>query len=412
MAEQTNTYDESVRYVVPIDRSGRLRKVVALLVILLIVVSTISAYLYLDVRDNCQTLQSQYLELQNRVGELQSQLDRLETLANVTGRYVGVDVSSEIYKLIEPSVVEITVKSWTSLGLVSYGKGSGFVYDSTGHIITNHHVIAGADVIEVTFLDGTTLRATLVGSDPYSDLAIVKVEPHKTLTPVVLGDSSKLYVGETVLAIGNPFGLSGSMTKGIVSQLKRTLPAPGNYLIVGVIQVDAAINPGNSGGPLINLKGEVVGVNTAIASRTGEFAGIGFAIPSNLVRKVVPAIISQGHYSHPWLGISGLDVTPSIAEAMNLPNATGFLITEVLGGSPAAEAGLRGGTETTIIDGVRIPIGGDVIIGADQIKVRKLLDLLIYLEYQKNVGDPVKLRIIREGREGEITVILGERPPP
>lgn len=412
MAEQVNEYGEPIGPITPVGRSKALKKTIVFLLILLIVVSGVSAYLYLNVQSKYQTLQDEYLDLQNRVGELQSRLNRLEALANVTGRYVEPDISSEIYKLIEPSVVEVTVKSWTSLGLVSYGEGSGFVYDGAGHIITNHHVIAGADAIEVTFLDGTTLRATLVGSDPYSDLAVIRVEPHKTLTPVVLGDSSRLYVGETVLAIGNPFGLSGSMTKGIVSQLKRTLPAPGNYLIVGVIQVDAAINPGNSGGPLINLKGEVVGVNTAIASRTGEFAGIGFAIPSNLVKKVVPAIINQGHYSHPWLGISGVDVSPSIAETMNLPNATGFLVTEVLEGSPAAEAGLRGGTDIAIIEGVRIPIGGDVIIGADQVRVRKLLDLLIYLEYQKNVGDAVKLRIIREGVEKEITVILGERPPP
>jgi S1-C subfamily serine protease len=278
--------------------------------------------------------------------------------------------------------------------------------------VTNHHVVSGADAIEVTFLDGTTLKATLVGSDPYSDLAVIKIEARKTLVPVVLGDSSELYVGETVLAVGNPFGLSGSMTKGIVSQLGRTLQTSGNYLIVGVIQVDAAINPGNSGGPLLNLKGEVVGVNTAIASMTGEFAGIGFAIPSNLVKKVVPAIISQGYYPHPWLGISGLDVTPAIAEAMNLPNATGFLVTEVLKGSPAAEAGLRGGTNVAVIEGVKVPIGGDVIVGVDQIRVRQLLDLLVYLEYQKNVGDQVKLRIIRDGVEEELTVRLGERPPP
>ncbi|MBS7646079.1 trypsin-like peptidase domain-containing protein [Candidatus Bathyarchaeota archaeon] len=379
---------------------------------MLIVVSSVSAYFYLDVNNRYRVLQRENSELQGRIGELQSRLNRLEALTNITGRGSEPDVSSQIYKLIEPSVVKVTVRSWTLLGLTSYGEGSGFVYDSTGHIITNHHVVSGADAIEVTFLDGTTLKAALVGSDPYSDLAVIKVESRKTLIPVVLGDSSKLYVGETVLAVGNPFGLSGSMTKGIVSQLGRTLPTSGNYLIVGVIQVDAAINPGNSGGPLINLRGEVVGVNTAIASMTGEFAGIGFAIPSNLVKKVVPAIINQGYYPHPWLGISGLDVTPSIAEAMNLPNATGFLVTEVLEGSPAAEAGLRGGTNVAVIEGSKVPIGGDVIVGVDQIRVRKLLDLLVYLEYEKNVGDLVKLWIIREGSEREVTVRLGERPPP
>ncbi|MGC8849508.1 MAG: S1C family serine protease [Candidatus Bathyarchaeia archaeon] len=405
-------YGEQVRYIYPLDSSGRWKKTVAFLIVLLVVVSSVSAYFYLDVNSRYRMLQRENSELQGRIGELQSRLNRLEALANITGRGSESDVSSQIYRLIEPSVVKVTVRSWTALGLVSYGEGSGFVYDSIGHIITNHHVVSGADAIEVTFLDGTTLKAALIGSDPYSDLAVIKVEPRGTLVPVVLGDSSKLYVGETILAVGNPFGLSGSMTKGIVSQLGRMLPTSGNYLIVGVIQVDAAINPGNSGGPLINLRGEVVGVNTAIASMTGEFAGIGFAIPSNLVKKVVPALISQGYYPHPWLGISGLDVTPSIAEAMNLPNATGFLVTDVLKGSPAAEAGLRGGTNVVVIEGSKVPIGGDVIVGVDQIKVRKLLDLLVYLEYQKNVGDLVKLLIIREGLEREITVRLGERPPP
>jgi len=405
-------YGEPVRYILPVDRSGTWKKIVVLLIVLLVAVSSISAYLYLDVNSKYQALRSQNLELQSRVGELQSQLNRINALANLSGRYSEPDIPSQVYKLIEPSVVKVTVRSWTTLGLVSYGQGSGFVYDGSGHIVTNHHVVSGADAIEVTFLDGTTLKAILVGSDPYSDLAVIKIEARKTLVPVVLGDSSELYVGETVLAVGNPFGLSGSMTKGIVSQLGRTLQTSGNYLIVGVIQVDAAINPGNSGGPLLNLKGEVVGVNTAIASMTGEFAGIGFAIPSNLVKKVVPAIISQGYYPHPWLGISGLDVTPAIAEAMNLPNATGFLVTEVLKGSPAAEAGLRGGTNVAVIEGVKVPIGGDVIVGVDQIRVRQLLDLLVYLEYQKNVGDQVKLRIIRDGVEEELTVRLGERPPP
>ncbi|MEM2123423.1 MAG: trypsin-like peptidase domain-containing protein [Candidatus Bathyarchaeia archaeon] len=410
--DEMSEYGGPVRYVPPVDRSGTWKKIAAFLIILLIAVSGISAYLYLDVNSKYQALQSQNLELQGRVGELQGQLNRLNIYANLSGQYSEPDIPSQIYKLIEPSVVKVTVRSWTGLGLVSYGEGSGFVYDGAGHIVTNHHVVSGADAIEVTFLDGTTLKAALVGSDPYSDLAVIRIETRKTLIPVALGDSSKLYVGETVLAVGNPFGLSGSMTKGIVSQLGRTLQTSGNYLIVGVIQVDAAINPGNSGGPLLNLMGEVVGVNTAIASMTGEFAGIGFAIPSNLVKKVVPALISQGYYRHPWLGISGLDVTPTIAEAMNLPNATGFLVTEVSEGSPAAEAGLRGGTSTALIEGVRIPIGGDVIVGVDQIRVRQLLDLLVYLEYQKNVGDQVKLRVIREGVVKELTVKLGERPPP
>ncbi len=412
MEAEQREYGERPKFIMTSKSDGDLKKVIAVFIIILILTSGVLAYMYLDLRQDYRTLQNQHVHIQNRLMNVQSQLNELETRSKITIQHSESTTLAGIYKRIEPSVVEVTVKSWIGIELTSYGKGSGFVYDATGYIITNHHVIAEADAIEVTFLDGTVLRANLVGSDPYSDLAVIKVEPHRVLTPVVLGDSSELYVGETVLAIGNPFGLSGSMTKGIVSQLQRALPAPGNYLIVGVIQVDSAINPGNSGGPLINLKGEVVGVTTAIASRTGEFAGIGFTIPSNLVKKVVPSIIVWGHYLHPYLGISGIDVTPGIAEAMDLQNVTGFLITEVVEGSPAEMAGLRGGTDITTIDGGRIPIGGDVIINVDKMRVRKLIDLSIYLEYQKNVGDTVILKIIREGVETEILVTLGERLPP
>ncbi len=387
-------------------------KISLVLLIALILTSSFLAFIYIDLRQDYQRLQTRYDAIQDSFGEIERRLNFIEALSNTEVPSSDSDVSSVIYELVEPSVVEVTVTFSSLSGSPTYGSGSGFVYSGEGYIITNYHVIAEADTIEVTFLDGETIRATLIGQDQYSDLAVLKVEPHKILTPVTLGDSLELLVGETVLAIGNPFGLSGSMTKGVISQLQRSLQAPGNYRIVGVIQVDAAINPGNSGGPLINMRGEVVGVNTAIASSTGEFAGIGFAIPSALVVKVVPALIEQGYYPHPWLGISGLDVISGIAEAMNLPSTTGFLLTDIIDGGPADKAGLQGGYYSASIEGVTIALGGDVIIGVDQIQVRKLLDLSIYIEYQKTVGDTVSLTILREGDKLEIPITLSERPPP
>ena len=315
-----------------------------------------------------------------------------------------------IYNLTKNSVVLIKVTSITPFGR-SVAEGTGFVYDKEGHIITNNHVVESGGKITVRFIDGTTVNARLVGRDPYSDLAVIKVDvSEEKLFPLPLGNSSKLVVGEPVYAVGNPFGLSCSITEGIVSQLGRQLKTKGGYLIVDVIQTDAAINPGNSGGPLLNRFGEVVGVNTAIYSYTGTFSGVGFAIPSNLVRKVVPSLIEKGYYEHPWIGVAGLDVTPEIAKLMGLKEPKGFLVTSVMKGSPAEEAGLRGGNQAVVIEGEEVVIGGDVIIGIDGREIRGINDILIYIERYKNVGDNVTLTIIREGRETEVPLTLGARP--
>ena len=315
-----------------------------------------------------------------------------------------------IYNLTKNSVVLIKVTSITPFGR-SVAEGTGFVYDKEGHIITNNHVVESGGKITVRFIDGTTVNARLVGRDPYSDLAVIKVDvSEEKLCPLPLGNSSKLVVGEPVYAVGNPFGLSCSITEGIVSQLGRQLKTKGGYLIVDVIQTDAAINPGNSGGPLLNRFGEVVGVNTAIYSYTGTFSGVGFAIPSNLVRKVVPSLIEKGYYEHPWIGVAGLDVTPEIAKLMGLKEPKGFLVTSVMKGSPAEEAGLRGGNQAVVIEGEEVVIGGDVIIGIDGREIRGINDILIYIERYKNVGDNVTLTIIREGRETEVPLTLGARP--
>ncbi|MGH9923015.1 MAG: S1C family serine protease, partial [Nitrososphaerales archaeon] len=255
----------------------------------------------------------------------------------------------ELFQRVENSVVQITVRAGDQSFLGDERLGSGFVYDSNGNIITNNHVVEGADDISVTFLDGSAYDASIVGTDPYTDLAVIKADvPAELLAPLPLGDSSKLQVGEQVAAIGNPFGLSGSMTTGIVSQLGRLLPlaeVEGGFSIPDVIQTDAAINPGNSGGPLLDIRGEVVGVNSAITSGTGEFAGVGFAVPSNTVKKIVPVLISDGRYRHAWLGVSGTDLTPEIAEALNLKDTKGFLVIDIVADSPADKSGIRGGTK-------------------------------------------------------------------
>jgi len=312
----------------------------------------------------------------------------------------------KIYDQIKYSIVLIQ----TEIGL-----GSGFIYDYEGRIVTNYHVIEGANTIQVTFLDGNITDANRVGEDPYSDLAVIKVNPDITkLYPVVLGNSSELIVGEPVAAIGNPFGLSDTITAGIVSALGRDLEAPGHYRIVDIIQVDAAINPGNSGGPLVNLEGQVVGVNTAIIAEEDErtFLGVGFAIPSDTITREIDDLINFGTYKHPWVGIAGIDVNLAIAQYIGLEKPQGFLVIDVVPDSPAEDAGLRGGNQTVVIGGREIKIGGDVIVGIDGLNVRTLNDLVVYTERNKRPGDIVSLAIIRDGQEIIKSFTLGERPPP
>jgi len=228
--------------------------------------------------------------------------------------------------------------------------------------------------------------------------------------PLLLGDSSNLKVGEQIAAIGNPFGLSGSMTSGIISQLGRLLPTDNQYSIPDVIQTDAAINPGNSGGPLLNMMGGIVGINTAIQSTTGSNTGVGFAIPSQTVAKIVPTLIEKGEYEHPWIGISGRDIDPDMAKVMELKDAVGFLVVTVVEDSPASKAGLIGSEKTIQVEGVSYPIGGDIILSVDGMEVRKIDDILIHLQRAKSVGDEMILEILRDGRTTNISIILQERP--
>jgi S1-C subfamily serine protease len=321
----------------------------------------------------------------------------------------------ELFEKSEEGVVKIKVVRIGSQGTVQGdigGVGSGFVYDNLGHIITNAHVVDGADKATVTFLDGSQYNAEIIGGDKFTDIAVIKVsEKPRLLHPLEIGDSSLLQVGEQVAAIGNPFGLSGSMTSGIVSQIGRLIAAQDSgFSIPDVIQTDAAINPGNSGGPLLNMRGQVIGINTAIQSISGEFIGIGFAVPSNTVSKIVPTLIEEGKYPHPWIGISGKDIDPDLARVLDLKQAKGFLVITVVDGSPADKAGLKGMSQTQIINGEEYPADGDIIIWVDDKEVRKISDILIHLQREKSVGDEMVLGILRDGDFMHLTLKLVERP--
>jgi serine protease Do len=347
----------------------------------------------------------------------------------------------DIFKQTQNSTVQIkSTKPTTNEFIIVNGDpitpnnvalGSGFVYDNEGRIVTNSHVVSGANKVEVTFVDGNTYSARVIGGDPYTDLAVLQIADNnfstKMVVPLTIGNSSNLQAGERVVAIGNPFGLYGSITEGIVSGLGRLLPVsdtePVNpqqeifgpvknspvFSIPNIIQTDAAINPGNSGGPLLNMKGEVVGINTAIFSTTGVYSGVGFAIPSDTMKKIIPSLIERGNYEHPYLGVSGIDVTSDIAKIIKLNETKGFLVTDITSGGPADKAGIHGGDVLTDINGTEVELGGDVIIGIDNTTVRKIDDILSYLETEKQVGDAVKLTIVRDGKPQEINVTLSNR---
>lgn len=310
---------------------------------------------------------------------------------------------AEIFEEVDHSVVSIA-----ALGSES-SQGSGFVYSKDGYIVTNEHVIDDADRVKVTFTEGRTYDARVVGEDPNSDLAVLKVKA-SNLRPLELGNLSEVRVGQTAVAIGNPFGLRGTMTSGIVSQKGRTLPTETGFSIPNVLQTDAAINPGNSGGPLLNNEGKVIGVNTAIESSTGTFSGIGFAIPVSQVDLVVPQIIEQNSdVEYPWLGVSGYTVTPSIADAMNLSEASGFLIAEVVEDSPAGRAGFRPSNQTVDINGQETLIGGDIIKAIAGKEVEGTGDVLTFLPKYHRPGEEVNITVLRDRERINLSVVLGSR---
>ena len=312
-----------------------------------------------------------------------------------------------LYERVSSSVVNIAVS--TAFG---GGTGSGFILDTNGHIVTNNHVVESAEQILVRFADETLVEAELVGADADSDLAVIRVDvPKDLLREVRLGDSSTLRVGQRAIAVGNPFGLEQTMTTGIISALGRVVRQESGFSLPQLIQTDAAINPGNSGGPLLNARGEVVGVNTLIFSSSGSSSGVGFAVPVNTVKRVVPSLIATGRYDDPWLGISGLSITSIVAEALDLPVEQGILLQEVVPEGPADRAGLRGSYQQTEIDEGPLPTSGDIIEAIDGVEVRDMDDLIVYLA-GTTVGQTVTLDIIREGERQSVELILEERPEP
>ena len=341
--------------------------------------------------------------------EIQNQIDEINELILTNSESKTLSLT-DIFEKAEPGVVRVNTQRNQTINDVG-GVGSGFVFDKRGHIITNAHVVNDSTKTIVTFLDGRSYNAEIIGIDEYTDIGVIKVNADlKLLQPLSLGDSSNLKVGEPITAIGNPFGLSGSMTSGIISQMGRLLPSGSGYSIPDVIQTDAAINPGNSGGPLLNMRGDIVGINTAIQSTTGEFTGVGFAIPSQTVAKIVPTLIKDGEYKHPWIGISGRDIDPDTANVLGLKDALGFLVITVVEDSPAWDAGLIGSDKTIEVEGREYSIGGDVITAVDGIDVRKIDDILIHLQRVKTVGDEMDLEILRDDRTTNVTIVLQERP--
>jgi len=344
------------------------------------------------------------------------------------------DLFRAIYAKVNPSVVSIDVRipasgaasnslipqNGGSQGLqqpFAYAAGSGFVYDNQGHIVTNAHVVQGTDTIEVTFSDDTQMHAKVVGIDLDSDIAVIKVDGDMSkYQPLTIGNSDELTVGDRAIAIGNPFQEAGTMTTGIISGLHRSVlglntSANGSYTIPDAIQTDASVNPGNSGGPLLNADGQVIGVNEQIASEVRQSSGVSFAIPSNLTKMVADALIQNGKIEYAWLGIGGTSLGLDVNEAMKLPTDTrGILVGTVQPGSPAEKAGLKGGSNTVTISGQQVQVGGDVIVAIDGQAVKHFEDLASYIFTKVKPGQTIKLTVLRNGQQQDLSVTLAPRP--
>jgi 2-alkenal reductase len=353
------------------------------------------------------------------------------TTSSITS-LAGIESTLEnIYAQVNPAVVNINVVKKQDITLPNFSDSpssgppqqysqalaSGFLWDTAGHIVTNNHVIADADNITVTFYDGTQVPGKVVGADADSDLAVVKVDmPTDQIQPVQMADSTQLKVGQLAIAIGNPFGLEGTMTVGIVSGLGRVLPANENavgpsYSITDMVQTDASINPGNSGGVLLDATGKLIGVTSSIMTSSGTSAGVGFAIPSAIVQQVVPALIKTGHYNHAYMGASIISLDPAIAGAMNLPsNQRGALIESVAAGGPADKAGLQASKNSLTINGEQIFIGGDVVVAYNGQAVKSSNDLVTLIARSGAVGEKVTLTVLRDGKQIQVEVTLGLRP--
>jgi len=352
---------------------------------------------------------------ENKTTQIQNETPSISNLPHDSSTNLG-----QIYQNLENSVVQITstvietrsniIINGNPLEQQSSRLGSGFVYDDVGHIITNNHVVSGVTDVDVTLSNGDIFNAKVIGTDEFNDIAVLQITDDYSddpINPIFFADSSQVKVGDQVIAIGNPFGLSNTMTTGIVSQIGRLLPNQElGFSIPNIIQTDAAINPGNSGGPLLDHSGNLIGMNTAIESKVGEFAGVGFAVPSNIIKKVVPSLIEKGEYDHPWLGISGTTLSPKLAEKLNLPkNFRGAMINAIVKDGPADKAGIKDALYT--LD--REIASADIIISIDNIQVKRIDDIIAYVSENKSVGDNVSLKVYRDGNVIDVDVKLGKR---
>jgi len=320
-----------------------------------------------------------------------------------------------VYEKVADGVVNVTSTAiqmdFFFNAFPTQGSGSGSIIDTKGHILTNHHVVADAQKLEVTLADGSKWPAKLIGSDPDSDLAVIKIDaPKEKLKVILMGDSKNLRIGQKVLAIGNPFGLERTLTTGIISSLGRTIRSEVGTLMEDIIQTDAAINPGNSGGPLLNSGGEIIGINSAIISPSGGSVGIGFAIPVNTARRVVPELISKGYVSYSWIGATVQTLIPEIAKFLKLNKVErGAMIAEAVKGGPADKAGLKGGDQRVQVGNMIVIVGGDIVVKADQHDVKTNDELIRYIR-EKKPGDTILLKVFRKGKFEEVKVTLGEKP--
>jgi 2-alkenal reductase len=318
-----------------------------------------------------------------------------------------------LYARVNPSVVNITVYTTEGDLVISSGQGSGFIFDDQGHIITNAHVVHGAADVEVIFSTGAIRKAKILGTDLNSDLAVLSVEDFPAgANPLPLGSMADLRVGQSVVAIGNPWGLQGTLTRGIISSLGRTIPALNVFSIPQSIQTDAAINPGNSGGPLLDLSGQVIGVNAQIESGGGVAAnaGVGFAIPVSIVKRVVPELIANGEYTWPYIGVRGSALDYALIKGMNLPVEQGAYIWEVIGNGPASKAGMIGANQRTEVEGRPTSLGGDVVIAVNGQTIASFDDLLVYVALEVRPGDTIRLTVLRDGKQIEVPVKIEARP--
>ncbi|MFC2095704.1 S1C family serine protease [Candidatus Bipolaricaulota bacterium] len=324
-----------------------------------------------------------------------------------------------VFETASPAVAYITVRGTAEdifmRPVPVEGSGSGFLFDSDGHIVTNYHVIEDADEITVAFNDIECCRAEVVGTDPSSDLAVIRVDPTGLPEPLTLANSDQLRVGQLVAAIGNPFGLNQTMTFGIVSALERTIQSPDGRFVGEAIQTDASVNPGNSGGPLLDLDGHVIGVTSQIISPVRASSGVAFAISSNTVARVVPSLIATGSYPHSYLGISGFGLTQNILQLFEddgipVPAEGGILVTSVFEDGPAELAGIRAGTDLVQVGGVNVVVGGDVIVAINAEPILSITELVFFLDVKTSVGDTIRIALIRDGEVMTIQAVLKERP--